>query len=75
MGLTIYADKDNHHALGREYNVEYELGNGKTMTFSNRLENADNTYFWFLSKEYGLDIIRQDRIVTMTCNRKPYNKT
>lgn len=54
-------------AYGKKYNVEYKLGNGKSYTFSNILEKIDETYFWFCSKENGLDIIRQDRILTMIC--------
>lgn len=56
--------------LGRLYNVEYELKNGKVQTLSNILENVDGVYFWFSSKENGLDVIRQDRVITMVCSRE-----
>jgi hypothetical protein len=74
MGLSILPlDKKQHdeyqYVLGKMYNVEYELGNEKIMTLSNVLENVDGKYFWFCSKENGLDMIRQDRIVTMTYSR------
>lgn len=69
MGLVNYTDE---HSYDRKYNVEYELGNGRLGTFSNILRNIDNKYFWFDSSEYGMDIIKQDRIVTMVCER---NKT
>jgi hypothetical protein len=61
--------------LNRRYNVEYELGNGKVQTFSNVLENVDGVYFWFCSPEDGMDIVRQDRIVTMICIDKNNSKT
>ena len=53
--------------LGRNYNVEYKLGNGKMYTFSNILTNICDKYYWFLSEENGLDIIEKDKVVTMVC--------
>lgn len=75
MGLSILPIHKKEHdtyqyVLGRKYNVEYELGNGKIKTLFNTLENVDGKYFWFCSDEYGLDVIRQDRIITMTCLRE-----
>lgn len=68
IGLTIVADKDG--VLGKHYNVEYESGNGKTNTFSNTLVNVGNGYFCFSSKLDGLEVVRQDRIIAMTCNSR-----
>ena len=65
MSLLIKEDSEN--ILGRKYNVEYKINNDLIHTFSNILTNVDGTYFWFSSLEDGLDIIRQDRIVTMIC--------
>ena len=73
MSLNLLPDSEYNYVLGRSYNVEYELGNGKRNTFSNILENADGVYFWFSSKENGLDVIRQDRIITMVCLREKKN--
>ena len=73
MSLLIQDDRDN--ILGKKYNVEYKLGNDSIHTFSNVLTNVDSTYFWFSSLENGLDIIRQDRIVTMTCLERNYVKS
>lgn len=72
MSLHLSKDEEtNYYFLGKMYNVEYELSNGRCYTFSNILENVDGKYFWFCSKERGMDIIRQDRVVTMVCiNRK-----
>lgn len=69
MSLNIKTDENC--VYNRLYNVEYELGNGKICTMSNILQNVDGKYFWFSSKERGMDIIRQDRIITMiSCERK-----
>ena len=65
MSLLIKEDTEN--ILGRKYNVEYKVNNDSIHTFSNILTNVDGTYFWFSSLEDGLDIIRQDRIVTIIC--------
>jgi hypothetical protein len=65
FGFTIR--QDTNHLLNRKYNVEYMLGNGKIMTFSNTLVHADGEYFCFESKENGLDIIRQDNLISITC--------
>jgi len=67
--MSLILKNDTNNILGRLYNVEYELGNGKIQTLSNILENVDGVYFWFSSKKNGLDIIRQDRIITMVCIR------
>jgi len=75
MSLSIQEDTEN--ILGRKYNVEYKLGNDSIHIFSNILTNVDGTYFWFSSLEDGLDVIRQDRIVTMICldrNKKLMSK-
>ncbi len=70
MSLNLLPDSEYNYVLGRSYNVEYELGNGRIHTFSNILANVDGTYFWFCNEEEGMDVIRQDRILTMTCIRK-----
>ena len=54
-------------AYYRKYNVEYELGNGICHTFSNVLIAVNGNHLYFESEENGLDIIRTDRIVSMTC--------
>jgi len=74
MSLNIKEDVEN--ILGRKYNIEYKLNNDSIHTFSNVLTNVDGTYFWFSSLEDGLDIIRQDRVVTMICleRNKPLTK-
>lgn len=69
MSLNLLPDSEYNYVLDRSYNVEYELVNGKRNTLSNILANVDGTYFWFCSEE-GMDVIRQDRIITMTCIRK-----
>jgi hypothetical protein len=73
MGLNLHptlSHEFNKRMLDRRYNVEYQLGNGKIQTLSNVLENADGEYFWFCSEEDGLDMIKQDRVLTMVCIRK-----
>lgn len=74
MDLSIKIDTDK--ILGRTYNVEFELGNGRTMSLSIRLVNIDSKYFWFSSEENGLDCIRRDRIVFLSCcdNRNTYKE-
>lgn len=68
MSCNIKEDMDC--VLGRRYNVEFEYGNGKLMTFNNVLTNVDGVYFWFSSKEDGLACIRQDRVTFMYCTDK-----
>lgn len=70
MSLNLLPDGELSYILDRSYNVEYELGNGKRKTFSNILRNVDGVYFWFCSEEEGMDVIKQDKIITMTCIRK-----
>jgi len=70
VSLNLLPDSEYGYVLDRNYNIEYELGNGKRRTFSNILRNVDGTYFWFCSEEEGMDVIRQDKIITMTCIRK-----
>jgi len=74
MSLSIQEDTNN--ILGRKYNVEYKVNNDSIHTFSNVLTNVDGNYFWFSSLEDGLDIVRQDKIVTMICleRNKPSTK-
>ena len=70
----ILKDKDSgKDFLNRRYNVEYETGSGKVHTFSNVLENVDRIYFWFCSPEDGMDVVRQDRILTMICTERRNN--
>lgn len=69
MGLNMSKEYTEKYC-GRKYNVEYEMGNGRIQTLSNILENADGTYFWFVSEEDGMDVIRQDCIRTMICINK-----
>jgi hypothetical protein len=68
--VSLYLREDKDLLLGRRYNVEYELNNGKIHTFSNILTNTDGKYFWFTSKEDGLDVVKQDTIRTMICLRE-----
>ena len=70
MGLVLSKNEKDNFYIGKKYNVEYELGNGKLNTFSNILANVDGKYFWFMSEENGMDVIKQDRILTMTCIRE-----
>lgn len=70
--LFINHTNDADNVLGKKYNVEYSLGNGKIKTFSNVLQKVDDGYFWFCNKEEGLDIIKEDRIMTMVCIRESY---
>ena len=63
-------EKIDKWVLGKSYNVEYELDNGKIITFNNTLENIDDKYYWFLSEENGLDVIKKDRVITMICSHK-----
>ena len=65
--MSLNIKEDNNQILGRKYNVEYKSNNDSIHTFSNVLANVDGTYFWFSSLEEGLDIVRQDRIMTMIC--------
>lgn len=52
--------------------MEFELSNGKVMTFSNTLVNADGTYFWFSSEQDGLSRVRQDKVISIGCCDKPH---
>lgn len=74
MSLLLSGKEAGKDILGRRYNVEYKLGNGKIQTLSNILENVDSVYFWFSSPEDGMDIIKQDRIITMICLDRKYDK-
>ena len=65
MGLSI--KEDVNKILGRKYNVEYEMANGRWATFNNTLVNADGIYFWFENEEDGLALVRQDRVTFMYC--------
>lgn len=67
MGLSFNGYDKSSSAIGKRYNVEYELGNERIQTFSNVLENADGKYFWFCSEQDGMAVIRQDRVITMVC--------
>ena len=75
MSLNLLPDSEYNYVLDKSYNVEYELGNGKIKTFSNILRNVDGKYFWFCSEEDGMDVIKQDRIITMICNDKNVTKS
>ena len=67
MGLILSKNKETNSFLGKRYDVEYKLSNGRIKYFSNILDNVDK-YFWFFSEEDGMHIIRQDRIITMVCS-------
>ncbi len=45
------------------------------MTFNNTLENIDDKYYWFLSEENGLDVIKKDRVITMVCELINHTKS
>ena len=66
-------EKDTDLVYNRNYKVCYytDGSKDKTGTFTNKLTNADNTYFWFSSVEYGLAVIRQDMVVYMGCIDEP----
>ena len=65
MSLSIR--EDINKILGRKYNVEYEMANGRCATFNNTLVNVDGIYFWFENEEDGLALVRQDRVTFMYC--------
>lgn len=67
--MSISIKEDTDLVYNRNYKVCYytDGSKDKTGTFTNKLTNADNTYFWFSSVEYGLSVIRQDMIVYMGC--------
>ena len=68
--MTIKEDTDL--VYNRNYKVcHYINEKSSTNTFTNKLVNADGTYFWFSSIEYGLAVIRQDMVVYMGCVDKP----
>lgn len=67
-------EKIDKWTLDKSYNVEYELGNGKIRTFNNTLVNIDDMYYWFLG-EQGMDVIKKDRVITMVCEPKKFDKT
>ena len=68
--MTIKEDTDL--VYNRNYKVcHYVNEKSSTNTFTNKLVNADGTYFWFSSVEYGLAVIRQDMIVYMGCIDEP----
>ena len=53
----------NSAILGKIYNVEFKWGNGRLDTFSGRLENIDDEYFWFIdSKNGALNMIKKERV-------------
>ena len=66
-------EKDTDLIYNRNYKVCYFIDDKKikTGTFTNKLVNIDNTYFWFSSIEYGLSVIRQDMVVYMGCIDEP----
>jgi hypothetical protein len=66
-------EKIDEQTLGKNYNVEYKLGNGRLCTFNNNLVNIDDRYYWFLSDD-GLDVVEKDRVVTMVCHPNERNK-
>ena len=66
-------EKDTDLIYNRNYKVCYYINDKRieTGTFTNKLVNIDNTYFWFSSIEYGLSVIRQDMVVYMGCIDEP----
>ena len=71
MSMTIKDDLDL--VYNRNYKVCYYTDEKKIKTgiFTNKLVNADGTYFWFSSIENGLSVVRQDMIVSMGCVDEP----
>lgn len=67
MTYQDFQDRLKKNAYDRRYNVEYRLNDGTYHTFSNVLVSYSSDYVYFESEEYGLDIIKTDRITTMTC--------
>ena len=68
MTMTIRDDKDE--ILGRSYNVIYSVTRNekeKLYQFSNILVNVGDGYFYFSSKEDGLDVVKQDFIISISC--------
>ncbi len=57
MGLMA-SSKTNEKLIGKRYNVEYFLNNGKVQTFSSILVNIDGVHFWF-EDELGMCMVRQ----------------
>ncbi len=57
-------------ARGRRYNVEYRLGNDKITTFNNVLDYADGEFLYFLSREDGMDVIKQENLISMVCTER-----
>jgi hypothetical protein len=68
--LKEVLSKNIDNIFNRHYNVEFKQSDGKYMTFNNILVGEDDTYFWFLSKENGLTLVRQDRVTFMYCADK-----
>ena len=71
--MSISIKEDTDLVYNRNYKVCYYTDGSKDKigTFTNKLTNADNTYFWFSSVEYGLSVVRQDMIVYMGCVDEP----
>ena len=71
--MSISIKEDTDLIYNRNYKVCYYTDGRKDKmgTFTNKLTNADNTYFWFSSIEYGLTVIRQDMVVYMGCVDEP----
>lgn len=71
--MSIAIKEDTDLVYNRSYKVCYYADGRKDKigTFTNKLTNADNTYFWFSSVEYGLAVIRQDMVVYMGCVDEP----
>jgi hypothetical protein len=57
MGLMA-SNKTNEKLIGKRYNVEFFLNNGKVQTFSSILANIDNIHFWF-EDDMGMCMVRQ----------------
>lgn len=66
--------KPDEKSYGKLYNVEYYMGNGRIATFSSILENIGDGYFYFKTKDGGLDIIEQRCIRTLTWCPNPIEK-
>ena len=47
--MSLNLREDTNKILGRRYNVEYEMANGKCATFNNILVNVDGVYFAVLT--------------------------
>ena len=58
--MSLNLREDVNKILGRKYNVEYEMANGRCATFNNTLVNVDGIYFlvWKWRRRIGISSSR-----------------